>query len=100
MTAADWVAAHSAGAPGPLRTRVLATLEEVPQDGSVSETLARAGDAALGRVLEREEGGRELALDLLSADALITQALEAQAELDPAGLEAFAARRLDASLQA
>ncbi len=100
MNPADWVVAHSVRAPGPLRDRVLGTLASVEPGGTAPETLARAADAALARVLEQESGGRELALDLLSADALITQALEAQAELDPAGLEDFATQRLDASLLA
>lgn len=100
MTPAEWAAAHSRRAPAPLRDRVLATLESAGIAPAPPEALAAAGDAALDRVLRRERGGRELALDLLSADALITLALEAQAEADPAGLEAFAARRLDAAFQA
>jgi hypothetical protein len=39
-------------------------------------------------------GGREDALALLAADALLTHALEAQAELDPDGVAEFAARCL------
>jgi len=38
------------------------------------------------------DGGRELALDLLAADALVTYAFEAQAETDVDGLIALADR--------
>jgi hypothetical protein len=38
------------------------------------------------------EGGREDALPLLAADALLTHAFQAQAELDPTSLAEFADR--------
>ena len=46
----------------------------------------------LGRVACRPDGGRELALELLAADAFITYAFEAQAEVDATGLAALAER--------
>jgi hypothetical protein len=46
----------------------------------------------LGRVAARPGGGRELAVELLAADAFITYAFEAQAERDAAGLAALAER--------
>ena len=52
-------------------------------------TLARAATAALDEVARQPEG-RGAALDLLAADALITLALLAQAEADPARLHDFA----------
>jgi hypothetical protein len=51
--------------------------------------LAAAAQAALGRVLSHS-GDRSAALDLLAADALITLALQAQAEDAPERLEEFA----------
>ena len=48
--------------------------------------LADLGRALLGSVASRPDGGRELALDLLAADAFITYAFEAQAELDVGGV--------------
>ena len=44
--------------------------------------LADLGSRLLTKVASRPEGGRELALDLLAADAFITYAFEAQAETD------------------
>ena len=44
--------------------------------------LADVGRRLLSKVASRPEGGRELALDLLAADAFITYAFEAQAEAD------------------
>ncbi len=48
--------------------------------------LADLGRALLDRVASQPEGGRELALDLLAADAFITYAFEAQAEADVGGV--------------
>jgi hypothetical protein len=50
------------------------------------QTLAAAALALLERVTSQPEGGRELARDLLAADALVTYAFEAQAEQDVNGL--------------
>jgi hypothetical protein len=52
-------------------------------------TLAAAAQSALGRVLSHA-GDRSAALDLLAADALITLALQAQAQDAPERLEEFA----------
>lgn len=63
-------------------------------DGSdpLPQHLAAQGGALLAGVLARPHGGRELALDLLAADALVTYAFEAQAEQDTRGLVALAQR--------
>ena len=61
----------------------------VPPAGSLPGTLAQAAAAALDEVARQAEG-RGAALDLLAADALITLALLAQAEVDPARLHEFA----------
>ena len=52
--------------------------------------LAELGRALLGKTASRPEGGRELALDLLAADAFITYAFEAQAEADVGGVTRLA----------
>jgi len=54
--------------------------------------LAGIGCELLRRVAGNPAGGRELALDLLAADAFVTYAFEAQADADPAGLARLAGR--------
>ena len=54
--------------------------------------LADLGRSVLARVAAAPEEGRALALDLLAADAFVTYAFEAQAEIDPAGLAPLADR--------
>jgi hypothetical protein len=60
-------------------------------DASFPDTLA-ASAVALYRSLRGGATQRDDALPLLAADALMTHALEAQAQADPAGLAAFAER--------
>jgi len=55
----------------------------------VPSALAEAATAALEAAVAGPSG-REAAADVLAADALVTLALQAQAEHDPAGLPAFA----------
>ncbi len=83
-----WLAEHLAGAPPELLDAMSAA---VPDEGAAPEALAAGAMSLFERVL-RGSGGREDALSLLAADALLTHALEAQAELDPHGLAAFAVR--------
>jgi len=89
-----WLAARRPVPPAALR----ASLEAVVADAELSspvalpDQLALLGRRVLGRVADRPGGGRELAVDLLAADAFITYAFEAQAELDTAGLAALAER--------
>lgn len=59
---------------------------------SLPEHLARLGQQALARVTQRPGAGRELALELLAADAFVTYAFEAQAESDVSRLAALAER--------
>ena len=59
-------------------------------DPATPEALAGSGRKALDRVLARA-GDRSVALDLLAADALVTLALLAQAEVAPERLDHFAA---------
>ena len=85
-----WLAARRPAAPPTLVEPMTRWLEDLPL--SLPDHLALAGRALLERVLARPESGRELALDLLAADALVTYAFEAQAELDAGGLVDVAER--------
>jgi hypothetical protein len=86
--AAEWLHTRLAGAPPALLEVMAAAL---PEDGEVPEALA-AGAMSLYEQVLRGTGGREDALPLLAADALLTHALEAKAEADPDGLAEFAVR--------
>ncbi len=93
MTRAElesWLEARRPVPPGALRRHLSGFVADAPV--SFPEHLADAGVALLRRVLSHPQGGRELALDLLAADALVTYAFEAQAELDIDGLTALAER--------
>jgi hypothetical protein len=85
---AQWLNRHTSRAPTALQERVkeFARSAEGP---SPADALAAAGHAALERVLSHP-GDRSAALDLLAADALITLALLAQAEIAADRLEEFA----------
>ena len=85
---ADWLAARFAGAPVELVQRAsefVGGVGSAATPAALSEAARRALDAALARTADRGA-----ALDLLVADALVTVALAAQVEADPAGLERFA----------
>jgi hypothetical protein len=88
MVLGDWLDRHTSQGPAALRARV----REYAL-GATGETrasvLAAAGQSALDRVLSHP-GDRSAALDLLTADALITLALQAQAQDAPERLEEFA----------
>lgn len=90
MTGAErWLREHSSGAPDALVGEMIHAL---PRDAaSVPDALA-TGAMALLAGLARECGGRDDAWALLAADALLTAAFEAQAELDPDGVAALAER--------
>jgi hypothetical protein len=98
--AAGWLDGRSSRAPDALRRRVYRHLADVgahATDDPTPEALAQAGRGALDRVLAHA-GDRSVALDLLAADALVTLALLAQAQRNPAGLESFAAEVLRAGM--
>lgn len=92
-TLSVWLEQHTASAPEVLRDRVREYAGEVVAHPDLATALALAGDRALASVLAHP-GDRSVALDLLAADALVTLALLAQAEVAPEGLEDFAARLL------
>ena len=89
-----WLLRHTARAPAALRERVRQHVRSVPPGSSVAETLAEASREALRQVERDPTAGRPVALDLLAADALITLALLAQAQAEPAGLQRFATELL------
>lgn len=64
--------------PASLRERLNSAVHDAP--GGLAAHLARHGRELLDKVAARPNGGRELALDLLAADAFATYAFEAQAE--------------------
>jgi hypothetical protein len=86
---ADWLDRHTSRAPAELRTRVLEYAFAAESEAALPEVLATAARSALNRVLVHP-GDRSAALDLLAADALITLALLAQAQIGPERLGEFA----------
>lgn len=77
-----WLATRRPVPPAALRQRLNRAVADVlPSPGSkLPAYLARLGQELLERVTVRPNGGRELALDLLAADAFATYAFEAEAE--------------------
>lgn len=74
---------HGAESPPALVERVEQVLASRPEFASLStaDALVAAGEQLLQAVLGAgEQGGREVALDLLAADACVTWAFEAAAE--------------------
>lgn len=73
-----WLDTRRPVPPATLRERLRSTVHDAPD--SLVAHLARHGRELLDRVAAHPQGGRELALDLLAADAFATYAFEAQAE--------------------
>jgi hypothetical protein len=95
MTLPVWLDSRRPAPPPTLRAHLDRRVSPAPAgggDGALPDHLAAAGRDLLDRVLSRPAAGRELALDLLAADALVTYAFEAQAEEDPARLVELARR--------
>jgi hypothetical protein len=90
--AGTWMAAHDEQPPDALRARLQALVAATPvRDGApVSEALLLAGQSLLAGILGSGSTQRDAALDLLTADALVTYAFEAAAD-DPSSLDAQAA---------
>src|SRR2546422_10848708 len=65
---------------------------ELSPGAPLPDQFALLGRRVLERVAGRPAGGRELALELLAAEAFITYAFEAQAAGDAAALAALARR--------
>lgn len=87
--AASWLAARIADAPEALRARMLAALNDVNGVEEIHEHLGQAAALCLERAMS-ETARRESAMDLLTADALLTHACEAAAEAGSDVLAAFA----------
>ena len=85
-----WLDTRRPAPPAALRAHLEAQLSD--SEERLPDHLAELGRAMLARVTGRPDGGRELALDLLAADAFVTYAFEAQAEADVAGLTVLAQR--------
>lgn len=82
MTIGDWLATRTPAPPEPLATRLADALAPV-----LGRDASEVPDAALGAAAELLEAllrdrtaGRDRALDLLAADALVTYAFEAASE--------------------
>jgi hypothetical protein len=92
-----WIDGRRPAPPPSLRREIeTAMAQDDPGAGPLAERLAAVGMAALGRVASRPQG-REEALRLLAADALITYACEAAAEAEADG-DAGAIDRITAAL--
>ena len=73
-----WLETRRPAPPPTLRERLDHAVADSP--AGLAAHLAELGEALLAGVAARPAGGRELALDLLAADAFATYAFEAQAE--------------------
>lgn len=87
MQASAWLQSHTAEAPEPLRARMQEFLPPASHD-PVHDQLAAAALLCLRSVL-RAPNGPDAALDLLTADALLTHACAAAAEQGEAALARF-----------
>jgi len=74
----SWLDARRPAPPAALRERLREAVHDTPLD--LAAHLAQLGHELLASVAARPSGGRELAMDLLAADAFATYAFEAQAE--------------------
>jgi hypothetical protein len=73
-----WLDTRRPAPPATLRERLRGAVHDAPL--GLAAHLAQHGRELLEQVVARPGGGRELALDLLAADAFATYAFEAQAE--------------------
>jgi hypothetical protein len=87
-----WLETRRPAPPAALAAHLGRALTDGDDGLSLPATLAELGRRLLARVAARPGGGRELALDLLAADAFVTYAFEAQAEADVAELAPLAER--------
>ncbi len=86
----DWLARRRPAPPGALGAHLARSVRD--RAAPLPDHLAAEGAELLRRVVAASPAGRERALDLLAADAFVTYAFEAQAEVDVLGLEALAER--------
>lgn len=91
MTVGEWVASRAAGVPPHLLARITDALGpalQLPAAQAPEACVAAAGDVVSG-LLADDRTGRDSALALLAADALVTFAFEAAADT-PGQIEARA----------
>lgn len=86
--AARWLRERVPNAPRLLE----AMLSALPSNAASVPDALSEGALTLYEQVMQGTGGREDALPLLAADALLTHAFQAQAELDPAGISELARR--------
>ena len=82
MTIREWLSARASAAPSALNSRILEIVgrqAELPATGATTVFIEAARDT-LQRLVDDEQYGRDGALDLLAADALMTYAYEHAAE--------------------
>jgi len=94
MNLLAWLRARAPAPPEALRTRVVDALgSRATEDASrASEFCLAAATELLEQLLKQEPLGRESAIDLLAADALVTYAFEAAAnDIDQLDARATAA---------
>jgi hypothetical protein len=94
-TVADWLGTRTPAPPRALRERLRALLEgdaNAPADQAAAACLD-AGERVLRRLLAEGCGARTAALDLLTADALVTYAFEA-GSARPETLDALSERSM------
>ena len=82
MTVGEWVASRAAGVPPHLLARVNEALGPARQlpSARVPEECVAAADRIVAELLSHDRTGRDSALALLAADALVTFAFEAAAD--------------------
>jgi hypothetical protein len=95
QAALEWIAGHADQPPASLRARVEAVLTAAPAETTAHDELLHTGREMLGDLLAQGRTARDTALDLLTADALVTYAFEQAADA-PASLEARAASAMRA----
>jgi len=86
----EWLARREPAPPETLRVRLAAYVTD--REAPLPDHLALEGGALLASVAASSDAGRDRALDVLAADAFVTYAFEAQAEVDVTGLTALAER--------
>jgi hypothetical protein len=89
MEAERWIRGRLGAAPASLIERMVEAVRG--RDGAAAEAMAD-GAVELYAEVAAGAGGREDAFPLLAADALLTHAFQAQAELDPGRVPALAER--------
>lgn len=85
-----WLRERRPAPPAALQRHLEAAVGE--SEERLPDHLAETGAVLLRQVAQASDRGRDVALDLLAADAFITYAFEAQAEADVAGLDSLAKR--------